>query len=80
MPKSFLVTVTPRRSGPVFVCKKCLKRVEGGDKLKTSPQGRAETQRRRAKEKASAPGVDGLLWYLSEAFCRHGKRKYVASQ
>jgi hypothetical protein len=34
MPKSSLVTVRARRSGPVLVCKKCLKRVEGGDKLK----------------------------------------------
>jgi predicted metal-binding protein len=29
-----LITLRPRRAGPILVCKKCLKRIDGGSKLK----------------------------------------------
>jgi predicted metal-binding protein len=53
MAKSPLVTIKSRRRGPVLVCKKCLKRVEGGDKLRR--RLKSELKRNGAAQKNRRP-------------------------
>jgi hypothetical protein len=51
--KSPVIIVKPRRAGPVLVCKKCLRRAEGGGKLKR--RLKSELKRRSSSQKTRRP-------------------------
>jgi hypothetical protein len=51
--KSPIITVKPRRAGPVLVCKKCLRHAEGGGKLKR--RLKSELKRRSSSQKTRRP-------------------------
>jgi predicted metal-binding protein len=50
---SSIVTIRPRRAKPVLVCKKCLKRVDDGSKLKRALK--SELKRRSATQATCRP-------------------------
>ena len=52
---SSLVSIRPRRSPPIFVCKKCLSRIDDGKKLRKALK--SETEHRSASRNAKPPRV-----------------------
>ena len=52
MPKSSLVTIQPRRPQPIFVCKKCLGRIDDGKELR---RGLKSEAKRLAQSRATKP-------------------------
>ena len=50
-----ITTIRPRRAAPIFVCKKCLKRVDGGPALKRGLT--SELKRRSAAQDIKRPRV-----------------------
>lgn len=55
MATSSLATIRPRRSPPIFICKKCLGRIEDGKKLRKALK--SETQHRSAARNVKPPRV-----------------------
>ena len=53
--KSEITTIRPRRTEPVFVCKKCLKRVDDGPALKRALK--SELKQRSAERGVKRPRV-----------------------
>ena len=53
--KSSLITIRPRRSPPILVCKKCLGRVNDGKQLRKALK--SEAKHRGAAQKVKAPRV-----------------------
>lgn len=51
--KSSVVTVKPRRAGPVLVCRKCLSRIDGGSTLKR--RLKSELKRKSSTTKTKRP-------------------------